>query len=154
MLFTLAKQLSTSAYQNIQQARFITEYKQAEDRLAQDRTLLRTLIDNLPDRIYIKDTQGRKIISNIADSQASGGKTMEDVLGKSDFDTYPPELAADIVDRGIVLTGGGALLKGLDHLLRLETGLPITITEDPLTTVVLGSGKALEEIEILKQVLT
>jgi len=66
----------------------------------------------------------------------------------------PPELAADFVDRGIVLTGGGALLKGLDHLLRLETGLPITITEDPLTTVVLGSGKALEEIEILKQVLT
>ncbi|HEY9151253.1 MAG TPA: PAS domain S-box protein [Anaerolineales bacterium] len=72
----------------------ITSRKQAEERLAQNHTLLRTLIDNIPDRIYVKDTQGRKIISNIADWQGSGGKTMEDVLGKSDFDTYPPELAA------------------------------------------------------------
>ena len=65
----------------------------------------------------------------------------------------PPELAADIVDRGIVLTGGGALLKNLDKLLREETSLPITITEDPLLTVALGSGVALDSIEILKQVL-
>jgi rod shape-determining protein MreB len=65
----------------------------------------------------------------------------------------PPELAADIVDRGIVLTGGGALLKNLDKLLREETSLPITITEDPLLTVALGSGAALDSIEILKQVV-
>jgi rod shape-determining protein MreB len=65
----------------------------------------------------------------------------------------PPELAADIVDRGIVLTGGGALLKNIDKLLREETNLPITITEDPLTTVAIGSGVALDSIEILKQVV-
>ncbi len=65
----------------------------------------------------------------------------------------PPELAADIVDSGIVLTGGGALLKNLDKLLKEETGLPITITDDPLLTVALGSGKAIDSIEILKQVM-
>ncbi|UCG13666.1 MAG: rod shape-determining protein [Deltaproteobacteria bacterium] len=65
----------------------------------------------------------------------------------------PPELAADIVDKGIVLTGGGALLKDLDKLLQEETGLPITITEDPLSTVVLGSGKALDEIATLRDVM-
>ena len=62
----------------------------------------------------------------------------------------PPELAADIIDRGIVLTGGGALLKNLDVLLREETGLPVTIAEDPLCCVVLGSGKALDQLDILK----
>ena len=65
----------------------------------------------------------------------------------------PPELAADIVDSGIVLTGGGALLKGLDRLLMGESGLPITVTDDPLSTVALGSGKALDSIEILRQVV-
>ena len=69
------------------------------------------------------------------------------------WNRHRPELAADIVDRGIVLTGGGALLKNLDKLLREETGLPITITEDPLLTVALGSGVALDSIEILKQVV-
>ncbi len=64
----------------------------------------------------------------------------------------PPELAADIVDRGIVLTGGGALLRGLDTLLREETGLPVLVAEDPLSCVVLGSGKALEEIDTLRVV--
>jgi len=64
----------------------------------------------------------------------------------------PPELAADIVDTGIVLAGGGALLKNLDILLREETKLPITITEDPLSTVVLGSGMALDNISMLKDV--
>ena len=72
---------------------------------------------------------------------------------KSALEQTPPELAADIVDNGIVLTGGGALLKDLDKLLREETGLPITITEDPLTTVVLGSGKALDEIDTLREVM-
>ncbi len=65
----------------------------------------------------------------------------------------PPELAGDIVDRGIVLTGGGALLKNIDKLLLEETGLPITVAEDPLSTVALGSGRVLESIEILKQVM-
>jgi rod shape-determining protein MreB len=72
---------------------------------------------------------------------------------KSALEQTPPELAADIVDNGIVLTGGVALLKGLDKLIREETGLPITITEDPLTTVVLGSGKALDEIETLRDIM-
>lgn len=65
----------------------------------------------------------------------------------------PPELAADIVDTGIVLTGGGALLKNLDKLLRKETSLPITVTDDPLSTVALGSGKAIDNIDILRQVV-
>jgi rod shape-determining protein MreB len=64
----------------------------------------------------------------------------------------PPELAADIVDNGIVLTGGGALLANLDILLRERTGLPVTIAEDPLTCVVLGSGKALDQFDLYKQV--
>jgi rod shape-determining protein MreB len=64
----------------------------------------------------------------------------------------PPELAADIVDKGIVLTGGGALLKNLDLLLREETGLPVMVSDDPISAVVLGSGKALDHIELLKEV--
>jgi rod shape-determining protein MreB len=65
----------------------------------------------------------------------------------------PPELSADIVDRGIILTGGGALLKSLDRLLREETSLPITVTEDPLSTVALGSGRALDNLEMLREVV-
>jgi rod shape-determining protein MreB len=64
----------------------------------------------------------------------------------------PPELAADIVDKGIVLTGGGALLKNVDVLLREETGLPVMVADDPISAVVLGSGKALDHIELLKEV--
>ena len=65
----------------------------------------------------------------------------------------PPELAADIVDKGIVLTGGGSLLKNLDVLLREEMKVPITITEDPLSDVALGAGKALDSLSILKDVM-
>jgi rod shape-determining protein MreB len=61
-------------------------------------------------------------------------------------------LAADTVDRGIYLTGGGALLKNRDVLLHQETGLPINITEDPLSSVVLGSGRALDDLDILREV--
>ena len=64
----------------------------------------------------------------------------------------PPELASDIVDRGIVLAGGGALLRNLDTLLREETGLPVMIAEDPLTAVAMGAGKALDDINLLKEV--
>jgi diguanylate cyclase (GGDEF)-like protein/PAS domain S-box-containing protein len=118
----------------------ITDRKQTEERLSQDHTLLRTLIDNVPDRIYIKDTQGRKIISNIADWQGSGGKTMEDVLGKSDFDTYPPELAArywaddrSVLDLGMQIIGREE--PGLD-----SQGNPIWVmsTKVPLRD---GNGK-------------
>jgi rod shape-determining protein MreB len=65
-----------------------------------------------------------------------------------------PELAADIVDKGIVLTGGGALLGNMDYVLRHATGLPVSLADDPLTCVVLGTGRALEEIKTLKNILT
>src|ERR1700741_1743521 len=64
----------------------------------------------------------------------------------------PPELASDIVDKGIVLAGGGALLRNLDVLLREETGLPVTLADDPLTAVVMGAGKVLDELSLLKDV--
>jgi rod shape-determining protein MreB len=64
----------------------------------------------------------------------------------------PPELAADISDNGIVLTGGGALLRGLDALLHQETGLSIRVTEDPLTCVARGAGTILDQLGILKRV--
>ena len=71
---------------------------------------------------------------------------------KEALEVTPPELAADIVDQGIVLTGGGALLKNLDKLLHQETGLPIIVADDPLSSVVLGSGKALDNLNILREV--
>ena len=64
----------------------------------------------------------------------------------------PPELASDIVDRGIVLAGGGALLRNLDTLLREETGLPVSLADDPLTSVVMGAGRTLDEISLLRNV--
>lgn len=72
---------------------------------------------------------------------------------KITLERTPPELAADIVDKGIVLTGGGALLKDLDVLLQEETGLPITSTDDPLSAVVLGAGMALDELSFLKEII-
>jgi len=71
---------------------------------------------------------------------------------KQTLERTPPELAADIVDSGIMLTGGGALLGGLDALAKEETGLPVRVADDPLTCVVLGSGKALDELDLLKEV--
>jgi rod shape-determining protein MreB and related proteins len=105
----------------------------------------RDLVSGIPKTVDVNSDEIRESIQEQIDSIV---ETVRIALEQT-----PPELAADIVDRGIVLTGGGALLKNLDHLLRLETGLPIMITEDPLSTVVLGSGKALEEIENLKDVL-
>jgi rod shape-determining protein MreB len=72
---------------------------------------------------------------------------------RSALEQTPPELAADILDKGIVLTGGGALLKNLDVLLRDETKVPITVSENPLFTVALGAGKALDNLSILKEVI-
>ena len=64
----------------------------------------------------------------------------------------PPELASDIMDKGIVLAGGGALLRNLDVLLREETGLPVTLADDPLTAVVMGAAKALDDLSLLRDV--
>jgi len=76
------------------------------------------------------------------------------VLGiKTALERTPPELSADIVDRGIVMSGGGSQLQRLDELLRKETGLPVSIAEEPLTCVAVGSGKILEEMKTLSQVL-
>ncbi len=72
---------------------------------------------------------------------------------KSTLERTPPELSGDIMDKGLVLAGGGSLLRGLDERLRSETGMPVYLADDPLTCVVIGSGKALEEMKTLKKVL-
>jgi rod shape-determining protein MreB len=72
---------------------------------------------------------------------------------KATLDRCPPDLAADVMDRGIVLTGGGALLRGLDDRIRAETGMAVSIAENPLSSVALGSGRCIEEFETLQQVL-
>jgi rod shape-determining protein MreB len=71
---------------------------------------------------------------------------------RSTLDQTPPELAGDIMDRGIVLTGGGALLRGLDERLRHETGMPVHVADDPLTSVAMGAARCVEEFEALQQV--
>lgn len=88
-------------------SRDITEQKRAEEALRNERNLLRTLIDHLPDRIYAMDRQGKKTLSNTADWQASGVKNMEDVIGKTDFDLYPAELAETFwqADRDVLESG-------------------------------------------------
>jgi rod shape-determining protein MreB len=105
----------------------------------------RDLVSGIPKILAIDSEEIRVAISEQIDAILETTKIA--------LEQTPPELSADIVDSGIVLTGGGALLKNLDRLLKEETGLPITVTEDPLSTVVLGSGKALDSIEILKQVV-
>ena len=105
----------------------------------------RDLVSGIPKILEIDSDEVRESITEQIDT------ILETV--KIALEQTPPELAADIVDRGIVLTGGGALLKNLDVLLREETGLPITITEDPLSTVVLGSGKALDSLDILREIM-
>jgi rod shape-determining protein MreB and related proteins len=104
----------------------------------------RDLVSGIPKTLTIDSEEVRLAISEQID-------TIIEVV-KMALEQTPPELAADIVDRGIFLTGGGALLKNLDILLREETGLPIIIADDPLSAVVLGSGKTLENIELLKEV--
>ena len=70
---------------------------------------------------------------------------------RTTLERCPPELAADLVDRGLVLAGGGALLRGLDKLLHEETGLPVHIAEDPLSAVAEGTGKVLNELSFLRK---
>jgi len=128
--------------------------------------IIKTTIGNAypdPQNLETIEVKGRDLASGIPkilaiDSEEIRVAISEQIdaiveIVKIALEQTPPELAADIVDRGIVLTGGGALLKNLDKLLREETSLPITITDDPLSTVALGSGKAIDSIEILKQVV-
>ena len=105
----------------------------------------RDLVSGIPKIVAIDSEEVRKAITEQIETIV---ETVRIALEQT-----PPELAADIVDKGIVLTGGGGLLRNLDVLLREETGLPITITEDPLSTVVLGSGRALDNLAVLKEVM-
>jgi rod shape-determining protein MreB len=105
----------------------------------------RDLVTGIPKILTIDSEEVRKAISEQVETIV---ETVRIALEQT-----PPELSADVVDKGIVLTGGGALLKNLDTLLREETRLPITITDDPLTTVVLGAGKALDNLPLLKEIL-
>lgn len=104
----------------------------------------RDLISGIPRTIVLEDTEIREALQDsIAIIVAAIKVALENT---------PPELAGDIIDRGIVLTGGGSLLKGLDARLRDETALPIVTVDDPLTSVVLGVGKTLEELSLLRSV--
>ncbi len=128
--------------------------------------LIKTSIGNAypTDKIESIEVKGRDLVSGIPkiltiDSEEVRNAISDQVNAiieavRVALEQTPPELAADIVDKGIVLTGGGSLLKNIDILLREETKLPITVTENPLTTVVLGTGKALDNISILKDVAT
>ncbi|HUV59553.1 MAG TPA: rod shape-determining protein [Desulfatiglandales bacterium] len=104
----------------------------------------RDLVTGIPKILTIDSEEVRKAISEQVDAIV---ETVRIALEQT-----PPELSADVVDKGIVLTGGGALLKNIDVLLREETRLPITITDDPLTTVVIGAGKVLDNLSILREV--
>ncbi len=104
----------------------------------------RDLMQGIPKTLTINDEEIR---GALAETVQTVVETVKIALERT-----PPELAADIVDKGIVLAGGGSLLQGLDILLREETGLPIILAEDPLSAVVLGTGKVLEDIELLRRV--
>jgi rod shape-determining protein MreB len=116
----------------------LPEEKQAEIRG-------RDLVTGLPKTIVVSAEEIRRAIEEPVNA-------IVDAV-KNTLDKTPPELAADIMDKGIVLAGGGSLLKGLDERLKHETGMPIHIAEDPLFAVAVGSGKCLEEFESLKRVL-
>lgn len=107
--------------------------------------------------------KGRDLVQGIPTSVEVGSEEIRDAIRepidqivdaiKLTLENTPPELSADILDRGIILTGGGALLKGLDERIRNETNLPVHVAEDPLTAVVRGVGKVLEEFEKYEKVL-
>jgi len=128
--------------------------------------LIKTTIGNAypdPENTETLEVKGRDLVSGIPKILAIDSEEVRVAISeqidaivetvKIALEQTPPELAADIVDSGIVMTGGVALLKNMDRLLREETHLPITVAEDPLSTVVLGSGKALENLEILREVM-
>jgi len=105
----------------------------------------RDLMNGVPKELEINQAQVAEALSEPVSAIVEGVKVA--------LEQTAPELAADIVDRGIVMTGGGALLNNLDLVIRKATGLPVTVAEEPLTCVALGTGKALED-EFLRQVLT
>ncbi|MDQ7839928.1 MAG: rod shape-determining protein [bacterium] len=109
------------------------------------------------------DVRGRDLVSGLPRTvRMTSGEVREAIAEpvqaivdavKQTLERTPPELAADIVDRGMILVGGGALLRGMDRLLAEETGMPVSLTEDPLAAVVMGAGRVLEDIETLQKVL-
>jgi rod shape-determining protein MreB len=103
----------------------------------------RDLVAGIPKTLVISDDEIREALSEPI------GTIIETV--RLALERTPPELASDIVDKGIVLAGGGSLLRGLDILLREQTGLPVTLAEDPITAVVLGTGMVLESPDLLKR---
>ena len=105
----------------------------------------RDLVSGIPKTLILDDNEVREALSESVSQILNGIKLA--------LENTPPELAADIVDKGIVLAGGGALLKGLGDFLREETSLPIIIAENPLTCVVLGAGKVLDDEYILNKVM-
>jgi len=112
--------------------------------------------------IRTMEVKGRDLISGIPKTIETSSEEIREAIMepvtlvvdaiKDALENAPPELAGDIVDRGIVLTGGGALLKNIDVLIREETGLPITIADDPLSAVARGAGMALDQLDVLKEV--
>ncbi|RKS77307.1 rod shape-determining protein MreB [Actinomadura pelletieri DSM 43383] len=105
----------------------------------------RDLVSGLPKTVVISAEEVRRAIEEPVNAVVDAVKTT--------LDKCPPELSGDIMDRGIALTGGGALLKNLDERLREETGMPIHLVDNPLDSVVLGTGKCVEDFEELRQVL-
>jgi rod shape-determining protein MreB len=105
----------------------------------------RDLVTGLPKTIVVSSEEVRKAIEEPVNAVVDAVKTT--------LDKCPPELSGDVMDRGIVLTGGGALLRGLDERLKHETGMPIMVADDPLQSVALGSGRCVEDFESLQQVL-
>jgi len=114
------------------------------------------------DEMKFGSIKGRDLISGIPKITETNSEEIREAINeqvtfivdaiKDTLENSPPELAGDIVDRGIVLTGGGALLQNIDILIREETGLPITITDDPLSAVARGAGMALDQISVLKDI--
>ena len=109
------------------------------------------------------EVKGRDLVAGIPKNLKLTSEEIRDAISepisqivealKSALEQTPPELAADIVDRGIVMTGGGALLRGLDVLLKEETNLPINVVDDPLLCVVLGAGKVLDNVHLYDRIL-
>jgi rod shape-determining protein MreB len=104
----------------------------------------RDLVAGVPKILELKSDEVREALSEPVNAVVESVKIA--------LERTPPELAADIVDKGIVLVGGGSLLRNLDYLLRESTGLPVMLAEDPLTAVAIGTGRTLDEIPLLKEV--